>query len=140
MTVETAAPVDRLFAVVSDLSTYPGWLDVMSDAVPDTSAPDDAPAWFVTLRAAIGPFARSKRLRVERTYTDGGTEVHFDRRELDGREHAAWGLRARCGSTGSGSRLDMDLAYAGRLWTGPLDAVLDRQIDKALQHLPAYLG
>lgn len=124
--------------MLADITTYESWLDVVTDVEP---ASGDDPAWFVTLRAKIGPFARSKRLRVIRTAADGESQVRFERSETDGRDHADWIMEARVQphAGGAGSDVELDLAYSGGLWSGPLDGVLGNQIDHAIERLPAYV-
>jgi len=138
--VQTQATTGRLYDVIADLGTYPSWLDVVAGADPESSDATDAPVWLVTLRARVGPFARSKRLRVERTDTDGETFARFERRELDGRDHADWVMHATVEDVkGVTSELRLDLSYSGGLWSGPLDAVLGNEIDTAVARLPAYI-
>lgn len=145
--VDTEASTERLYAVVADLATYPEWLDIVSSveaAEPDSG--DEGPAWFITLRAQVGRFARSKRLRIVRTAAVEGESASFRRRELDGRDHAAWDMDADVTSTGAladtpadhGSRLTLDLAYSGGLWSNVLDALLGDEVEQALSRLPAY--
>jgi hypothetical protein len=67
---------------VSDLGEYARWMPLVHKAT--TAGPG---AWDVELRAKLGPFARSKRLRMERT-TDSPQLIVFERREKEGREHA----------------------------------------------------
>ena len=52
--------------VVADLSTYPLWNDVVASAEPLDDDSTDV-AWLTTLRARVGPFARSKQLRMVRS-------------------------------------------------------------------------
>lgn len=133
------APAE-LFALIEDLGVYPRWLDLVHRAepepAPESSAPV-APAWRVDLRARLGPLARSKRLRMERTEHDAGTgRVRFERRELDGRRHAPWVLTATVESDGDGSALTMHLHYGGKLWTGGvLERVLNEQIQQGRTRL-----
>ena len=124
------APVEgsRIFDEVSDLSGYVRWMPLVHDVV--ALAPDAlGEAWDVELRAAVGPLARSKRLRMVRTVFDPTERVVFTRHETDEREHAPWVLTADVVTAGSGSRLTMTLDYGGRLWTGAvLQGVLDRAV------------
>jgi Polyketide cyclase / dehydrase and lipid transport len=122
VTAELVAPCepDVLFGWVDDLGRYPGWLDIVPRAVPvDAHEGDPGPAWSVDLRGRLGPFARSKRLRMVRTVHDRPREVRFDRLEHDGREHSAWTLRASVAPDGEGSVLTMRLHYGGSL-VGPV--------------------
>ncbi|MEY4820168.1 MAG: hypothetical protein RL200_880, partial [Actinomycetota bacterium] len=77
----------RLFEVIRDLGTYPKWLEIVhfADAV---DSEDELQAWNVELRAKIGPFARSKRLRMVRVQDQSPHLVVFERREKDGKKHA----------------------------------------------------
>ena len=61
--ITLATTPDDVFAVVDDLDDYPAWMPLVHRAVP---APGAA-AWDVELRATVGPFARSKRLRMVRS-------------------------------------------------------------------------
>ena len=130
-----AAPCgpDRLFAWVEDLAVYPQWMRLVHHVGPVTEA-EGLPAWQVELRAEVGPFARSKALRMVRTEHDEPHRVTFERSELDGRQHSPWTLRATVdGEAGSGvdeSTLTMELRYGGSLWSG---AVLQRVLDDAVR-------
>ena len=129
----------RLFAWVENLTMYPEWMALTHRV---TVAGDTA--WNVELRAQVGPFARSKMLRMERTEhvapgEASGAEPEptpgratFERRELDGREHSPWTLRATVasGPTDESSHLTMELQYGGSLWGG---AVLQRLLDDAVR-------
>lgn len=131
---------DRLFSWVEDLGRYPTWMpmvhEVEIDEVGDT---DDRPAWRVELQAKVGPFARSKRLRMVRASHRPPIEVVFERAEVDGRSHSAWVLRAHIdpeaaadGSIG----LTMELHYGGSLWTGAvLQQVLDDEVRRGSERL-----
>ncbi|BAN02563.1 SRPBCC family protein [Ilumatobacter coccineus] len=118
----------RLFAHVDDLSRYPAWMDLVH-AVERESADD---AWDVELRATVGPFARSKRLRMERTELVPDRVAVFERAESDGRNHSPWMLRAELApiepspNGAAQTELTMTLRYGGNLWTG---AVLQRVLD-----------
>ena len=100
------------------------------------------PAWAVELRARLGPLARSKRLRMERTVHD--TERHvavFERVERDGRHHSPWVLRAEVVGDGEGSALHMHLHYGGALWTGGLmERALTDQITAGRERLSALVS
>ena len=86
------ATAERAFALVDDLSAYPAWMDLVH-AVRDVSA-DDRRAWDVELQAQVGPFARSKRLRMVRVVHDPPRRVVFERAEVDDRQHSSWVLAA----------------------------------------------
>ena len=140
VTVRTAASTDRLYEVIADLSTYPEWLDIVSSVERAEEDPhDDGPAWMITLRAQFGRMARSKRLRVVRTATVEGKSASFERRELDGRNHAEWIMHCVVEPSDAGSSsLELDLSYTGGLWSNVLDVVLGDEIEQALSRLPIY--
>ena len=158
---------ERLFAWVEDLDVYPQWMQLVHaverepapdgtatapvdgspvdgspvDGSPVDGSPDGSaealPAWNVELQAQLGPFARSKRLRMVRSLHDPPHRVVFERAEIDGRRHSRWVLRAILSDDdGTGSAmspewtaLTMELDYGGSLWTG---AVLQRVLDDAV--------
>ncbi len=79
-TLDAPCPPDVLHAWVDDLGRYPRWLDIVPRAVPvEPHADDVGPAWSVDLRGRLGPFARSKRLRMARTASDPGRHARFER-------------------------------------------------------------
>jgi uncharacterized protein YndB with AHSA1/START domain len=114
-------PPERLFRWVDDLGHYPEWLDIVPRAVAlEAHQGDPGPAWSVDLRGRLGPFARSKRLRMVRTVHEAPARVRFERLEHDGRRHSPWVLEADVApERGDGSRLTMHLHYGGSL-VGPL--------------------
>ncbi len=140
---ELAAPCDsaRLFAWVEDLDQYPQWMTLVH-SIQRVDQPAATPAWNVELRAHVGPFARSKVLRMERTEHVAPTTVPgcatFQRSEVDGREHSPWTLRATvaAGPTDATSHLTMELEYGGSLWGGAvLQRVLDDSVRRASERL-----
>jgi hypothetical protein len=142
VTAELDAPCapEALFAVVEDLSRYPQWLDIVPRAVPEEGRGDE-PEWTVDLRGRLGPFARSKRLRMVRTTHDVPARVVFERRELDGRDHSPWVLSAEVEPDGdSGSRLTMHLHYGGGLWGPVLERLLRDEIEHSKPRLLALLA
>lgn len=145
---ETVATADELFAVVSDLTTFPDWIELVHRVEPisnDGTASGVRPQWWVTLRAQIGPFARSKRLRMARTVhqppgPDQVGQVRFDRAENDGRDHAPWTMEVTVAPVDDGahrSRADCRLHYGGSLWTGLLDGQLDATARRSTRDLRA---
>lgn len=122
--------VDRLFSLVDELTDYPRWMPLAHRVTPLDPDGDGRPAWEVELRARLGPFARSKRLRMVRAVHDvAAATVRFERRERDGRSHSPWVLDAAVVAVGDGSRLEMRLHYGGALWTGGvMERVLAEQI------------
>lgn len=128
--------------VVADLSTYPLWNDVVASAEPldDNNA---TVAWLATLRARVGPFARSKQLRMVRSEHRVEDRIHtirFTRSEIDGREHSAWIMNAEIAPVGDQrSRVVLGLDYGGGLWNPALDLVLGAAIDRATRNLSPFL-
>ncbi len=139
--VQASAGPERLFPILADLGRYPELLDIVHRVEPDAPGPDGRPAWLVTLRAKLGPFARSKRLRMVRTVIDEPRHVRFERSELDGRDHSSWVLEARVQPAGAGddtgSAVTMALAYGGSLWTSALEGLLRDQVTDAVARLDA---
>ena len=130
-----------LFPWVDDLSRYPQWLDIVPRARPAEPHQDDTgPAWSVDLRGRLGPFARSKRLRMVRTASEPAAHARFERVEHDGRVHSPWVLDAAIEAVETGSRLTMRLHYGGRLWMPALDRLLTDEIERSRPRLLALLG
>ena len=123
------APED-VFRLVEDLTRYPSWLDIVPRVVPQ-----DGEAWLVDLRGRLGPFARSKRLRMIRTRHDSPSAVRFERHELDGRSHSPWILDARVEPRDEGSRLTMHLHYGGGLFGPVLERLLREEIERSRPRL-----
>src|SRR5690606_31921303 len=124
--VVPAAPA-VVFEHLADLAGYPAWLGLVHSAEPLADGPRRA--WSVELRARVGPFARSKRLRMECVELRAPELVVFERAETDGREHSRWALRVELEPDGDGTLVTMHLAYDGALWTGGLlEKVLDEQV------------
>lgn len=143
ITATLYAPVEpsALFAWVDDLTRYPDWLDIVPRAVAVEAHPNDVgPAWSVDLRGRLGPFARSKRLRMVRTACEPHRHARFERAEHDGREHSAWVLDAEVDGDDDGSRLTMRLHYGGRLWMPALDRLLADEIERSRPRLLARLA
>lgn len=141
-TESVVVPADAAttFPHVADLDRYPAWMRLVHRA--DRIAGDDTAAWDVEIRARVGPFARSKRLRMERTRLDPDTAVEFQRAETDGRSHARWRLAVELSAADEGATLvTMHLDYDGALWTGGLlDRVLDDEIRRGRSGLAALVS
>lgn len=137
---DTPGPAAVAFDVVADLGSYPEWLDLVQRVEPaEAAAGDDGPAYWVTLRARVGPLARSKRLRMVRTGHRPGERVVFQRREVDGRTHSPWELTALVADGGGTSEVRVTLHYGGRLWAEPLSGVLTSQVERAVPRLQAMV-
>lgn len=128
----------ELFVHVADIEDYPAWMPLIHDV---ERLDGDTPAWMVELRAQVGPFARSKRLRMERTRLEEDRIAVFERREADGREHSEWILRADLDVDDDGHTvLKMTMSYDGSLWAGPiLERVLDDQVRRGRDRLLALV-
>jgi hypothetical protein len=142
VTADLLAPCtpDTLFAWVEDLGRYPRWLDIVPRATAvDPHPGDPGPAWSVDLRGRLGPFARSKRLRMARTVHEPG-RVRFERVEHDGRQHSPWVLSADVTGDGDGSRLQVHLHYGGSLGGPLVEKLLRDEITNSKPRLLALVG
>ena len=133
--VLVAARPAEVFPHVATLDEYPRWMRLVHDV--ESVAMGDLPVWSVEIRAHVGPFARSKRLRMARTRHEAERVVEFERAEIDGRDHARWALRVELEPTSDDATLvTMHLAYEGGLWTGGLmQRVLDDEIRRGREGL-----
>ena len=132
------APGERVYPIVADLTRYPDFLDIVSKVEPTEDG--DGTAWWVTPRAKIGPFARSKRLRMVQTAAEPGRLIRFERAEVDGRDHSTWVLEAQVAPGDDGpesSLVTMALGYGGGLWSGAIEAVLQSEAEEATERLRA---
>ena len=144
----TSASMDAVLQHVDDLAAYPQWMSLVHSATRVADA--EKPTWDVELRASVGPFARSKRLRLVRTVHERGRIV-FERRETDGRTHAMWRLTvtvtgapdtaASRGDYGAGAtNLTMQLHYNGRFFVGVVESILQQNIDAGRKRLSELLA
>lgn len=132
--VEVTAVPDVVRPHIVDLARYPSWNPLVHAA----SAAGDG-VWNVELRAKVGPFARSKRLRMRRTMqTD--REVVFERDEGDGRRHSTWVLRGELVPTATGTEVTMHMRYGGSLWGPVLETVLADKVEAARDGLRRLMG
>ena len=133
------APPPDVFEYVARLDAYPAWLRLVHEV--ELVAEQPQPAWDVELRARVGPFARSKRLRMRRTEIEPDVRAVFERHEIDGRDHAMWALTVELSPVDEQTLLTMHLAYDGSLWTaGLLDRVLDDEVRRARTQLVNLLA
>ena len=94
-TMDAPGSARRLFDLVDRLDHYPEWMPLTHRVLPAGTDPQGRPAWTVELRARMGPFARSKQLRMVRTVHESDLgHVRFERAELDARSHSPWVLDA----------------------------------------------
>jgi hypothetical protein len=139
-TLDAPCPPEQLFTWVEDLGLYPRWLDIVPRSVATDAHEEDAgPAWSVDLRGRLGPFARTKRLRMVRTLHHPPSAVRFERVEHDGKQHSPWVLDAAVTLLDGGSRLQMHLHYGGRLWMPQLDRLLTDEIERSRPRLRALV-
>jgi len=132
------ATPETLFEQVATLDRYPPWMRLVHRVTP--LEPDDARlAWWVELRAKVGPFARSKQLRMVRTVFEPLRRVRFERVQDDDRDHAEWILTADVAGAAEtgGTVLTMDLEYTGQLWSA---SVLGRILDDEVRRSSAALS
>lgn len=116
--------MDIVRPFVSDLHRYEEWMPLVHSALIT-----EENVWNVELRAKVGVFARSKRLRMRKTI-DTDAVVVFERDENDGRQHSPWVMRVSLTPVDNGTTVSIDLSYGGNLWTGGvLDRVLASQVD-----------
>ena len=125
---------EALFEWVSDLSRYPDWLEIVTQA-----SAIDGDAWAVDLRGRMGPLARTKRLRMVRSELVPAERVVFQRAELDDRDHSPWTLTVVVDPTEAGSHLLMTLHYGGGLFEPLIERVLRDEIERSRHRLLALV-
>lgn len=135
--LELPRPPVEVVPFVNDLGGYPRWMGLVHTVTPEAGAVE--PAWSVELRAKVGPFARSKRLRMVRTIDDSPTHVRFERRERDTNSHGTWILDARLDGTTT-TRLTVRLQYEGRLWSSVVERVLRDEVERSKERLLALVS
>lgn len=135
--VETDLPVEVgvVLPFINDLTKYPLWMGLVHDV-----APADADGGHqVELRGKVGPFARSKRLRMVRVAESDPLHIRFERQERDGRGHGQWVLQAVVRAIDEGvspmTRLSITLQYEGRLWSAVVERVLADEIERSKARL-----
>jgi hypothetical protein len=133
--VDLACSVKDLLPLINDLGQYPRWMGLVHAVVPEA----DNQAWQVELRGKIGPFARSKRLRMVQVETSSAEHLRFERAEVDGRSHSAWVLEAKVSqkdaAIASTTTLNMTLQYSGRLFSSVVERALHDEIEASKQRL-----
>lgn len=133
--VDLACSVKDLLPLISELTQYPQWMGLVHAVVPEA----DNQAWQVELRGKIGPFARSKRLRMVQVETSSVEHLRFERAEVDGRSHSVWVLEAKVSqkdaATPRTTTLNMTLQYSGRLFSSVVERALHDEIEASKQRL-----
>jgi hypothetical protein len=138
-TVLQAAP-DRVFAVLSDLGTWPAWLDVVTRAEPDGPR-----AWRVRLGLSLGPASIGYDVRMVRvTALPGGPEsrdgLRFERDEGDGRDdHSMVVIDVRLVATGARTTATLMLEIDKRIPLLDLQRQIDRRAARATRRLQELL-
>jgi hypothetical protein len=129
-----------LFEQIATLDQYPRWMRLVHGVAP--LPPDPAgPAWWVELRARVGPFTRSKQLRMVRTQFVENERVRFERKQADDRDHAQWILRGEVAPIDGGAELTMHLEYTGELWSmNVLGRILDDEVRRSTAALAGVLS
>jgi hypothetical protein len=133
ITLEAPCAPGQLFPWVANLDRYQQWLTIVDQVEVD------GVGWFVELKGKLGPFARSKRLRMERTVLQPDAQAVFERRETDGRTHALWKLEATVAQVPAGSKLAVTLRYDGTLWGSVVERLLQDEIESAKARLLALV-
>ena len=138
--MDVDVPADAVFRVVRDLASYPQWLVIVHRVERDELEAGQH-VWNVELRAKIGPFARSKRLRMARTIDEHPTRVTFERSESDGKKHARWVLTSEISTHDGATTLRVHLHYGGSLFDGGVvERVLADQIESGKIRLSQVLA
>jgi hypothetical protein len=134
------ATTSILFEQIATLDRYPAWMRLIHRVAP-LSPDDKGPAWWVELRARVGPFTRSKQLRMVRTAHVVDELVKFERIEDDERDHAEWILQGQVVDVGHGADLTMHLEYTGELWSmNVLGRILDDEVRRSTSVLAHLLS
>jgi carbon monoxide dehydrogenase subunit G len=128
--VELPCSAAKILPFIDDLAQYPAWMGLVHSVVSEGEG-----VWQVELRGKIGPFARSKRLRMIQVETQEPHHIRFVRQENDGRSHSDWVLDAQVTEVGSTSTLNMTLHYGGRLFSNVVERALHDEIEASKQRL-----
>ena len=129
--VELPCTIDAVLPLINDLTRYAQWMGLVHAVVPEA----DHQAWQIELRGKIGPFARSKRLRMVQVETSSAEHLRFERAEVDGRSHSAWVLEAKVSQQASMTMLNMTLQYSGRFFSSVVERALHDEIEASKQRL-----
>lgn len=139
VSVSLRSSVERVFDFLCDLTSYSEIIPFVHEVVPSVASGDRV--WDVELRAKVGPFARSKKLRMKRSICEPHERVVFVRDESDGRDHADWTLTIDTNGTQSNCNLEITLEYGGRLWTaGVMERILHENIEEGTRRLTEKFG
>lgn len=131
----------QVFAELDRLDTYPAWMRLVHSVEPLGDDEAGRPAWMVQLRARVGPFTRSKRLRMVRTIWEPDRAIRYERVEVDDPDRAAWVLGVEIAPDGAGSVVTMHLHYSGDMWNSRLlNRILADEIDRGRAGLRDHLS
>lgn len=132
-----AAPA-AVLAEIEDLPGYPDWHGMVHAVEPDGDG------WLVDLKGRLGPFTKTKRVRLVRVESTVPGQVRFVRKELDRTDYGGWELQGTVEpATGDGPcTLRFRLLYDG---SSPLTSMLEpvlraethRSADRLRQRLAA---
>ena len=135
--LETLVNRNTAHAILRDLAQYPKWLDIVHAAVKEEGSDN---TWTIELRGKVGPFARSKRLRMMRTNDDANASVVFERSEIDGRNHSEWRLTVFFAGAGNETEVSVEMFYGGSMFGGGiLERMLADQIENGKAKLTQFL-
>ncbi len=127
------AESSAVLAEVADLEGYPEWHGMVKRVVPDGDGQ------LVDLGGRIGPFTRTKRVRLVRDKDNAAAgRVRFVRAERDGREHSRWELEAEVEpAAGPGPcTLRFRLRYYGSSpLIGMLEPLLRAEVERSADRL-----
>ncbi len=134
-------PPDEVLVWVSDLARYPQWTNLLHRVDVEAGHPGSARAWSVELRGKIGPFARSKRLRMRQVPGESARHIRFERDEGDGIDHGVWIFDVQVAPVkeGAGSTVSVVFEYEGRLWSGAIERLLRDEIESSKKRLIALV-
>lgn len=132
-----AAPA-AVLAEIEDLPGYSDWHGMVH------AVEADGDGWLVDLKGRLGPFTKTKRVRLVRAESTVPGEVRFVRKELDRTDYGGWELQGTVEpATGEGPcTLRFRLLYDG---SSPLTSMLEpvlraethRSADRLRQRLAA---
>jgi hypothetical protein len=133
------APPAAVLAEIADLQGYPAWHGMVHRVEPDGDG------WLVDLGGKLGPFSRTKRVRLVRAPDDvaGPGAVRYIRDERDGKEHGRWELEGRVDPvTGDGPcTLRFRLHYDGSSpLAGMLEPLLRAEVHRSADRLRQRLA
>lgn len=133
-----AAP-SAVLAEVADLPGYPEWHGMVKRVEPDGDG------WLVDLGAKLGPFTRTKRVRMVRAASEdeGPGEVRFIRREREREDHGGWELECVVDpAVGEGPcTLRFRMRYDGSSsLIGMLEPMLRAEVEKSSDRLRRRLA